>query len=54
MINYTTVHVNQQMVRFDCEICNAVWYVDNKQLDYQAFVGCVKCGIVCEIEGDEE
>jgi len=53
IIEYTTVYVARNLVRFNCENCGAVWYVDNQQLDYQSFVGCVKCGVVCEIDDEE-
>ena len=54
MINYTTVFISRELVRFDCEVCGAVWYVDNKQLDYQSFVTCCKCSVCCEIEDQKE
>ena len=54
LINYTTVFISRELVRFDCEVCGAVWYVDNKQLDYQSFVTCCKCSVCCEIEEEED
>ena len=54
IIEYTVVHINAELVRFNCSVCNAVWYVDNKQLDYQNFCTCVKCSVCCEIEDPEE
>jgi len=53
LIEYTTVYVNRQLVRFNCDNCGAVWYMDNAQFDYQAFVTCVKCAVICEIDDDE-
>ena len=53
IIDYSMVKIHAVLVRFECSICGATWYVDNSQLDYQAFIGCPKCGVICEIEDDE-